>query len=192
MKQSEKVALLDLDGSLADYDTAMRRELKLIMSPDEALPQDPWAADGHWEARMSLIKRQPGFWRDLEPIRLGLDIFDLVGTLGYERMILTKGPKRTVSAWTEKMEWCAKHVPEAMVTITEDKGLVYGKMLYDDWPKYILRWLEWRPRGKVIMRDTPHNQGFTHDNVMRVYDFGKVPEGDSYMNQFNRIEVVLR
>jgi hypothetical protein len=45
--------------------------------------------------------------------------------------------------------------------------LVYGKVLYDDFPPYILRWLEWRPRGKVLMLDAQHNRDFTHPNVFR-------------------------
>ena len=32
---------------------------------------------------------------------------------------------------------------------------------------------------------------FEHPNVMRVYDFGKVPDGSSYVNQLNRIEEFL-
>ena len=51
--------------------------------------------------------------------------------------------------------------------MTEDKGLVYGKVLFDDWPEYITSWLEYRPRGLVIMPNHPHNQGFKHPNVIR-------------------------
>ena len=31
----DRVALFDLDGSLADYDLAMRRDLRLLCAPDE-------------------------------------------------------------------------------------------------------------------------------------------------------------
>ena len=48
-----------------------------------------------------------------------------------------------------------------------DKGLVYGKMLVDDHPEYVLRWLKWRKRGFVIMPDQPWNQGFEHDQLYR-------------------------
>jgi 5'-nucleotidase len=53
------------------------------------------------------------------------------------------------------------------VTITMDKGLVYGKVLVDDYPEYALRWLKWRKRGLVIMPNQPWNQGFEHPQVHR-------------------------
>ena len=68
---------------------------------------------------------------------------------------------------------------DAQVTITEDKGLVYGKVLFDDWPNYITRWLKWRKRGLVLMLDHPWNQSFFHPNVIRIKgpeDFPRVEE----------------
>ncbi len=46
---------------------------------------------------------------------------------------------------------------------------MYGKMLTDDWPNYMIRWLEWRPRGLGIMPAQKWNEGFEHSNVVR-YD----------------------
>ena len=40
----------------------------------------------------------------------------------------------------------------------------------DDWPEYIKPWLEWRPRGLVIMPDQPWNQDFEHPQVVRHTD----------------------
>tara|TARA_Y100000310_G_C20512920_1_gene729762 strand:+ start:436 stop:588 length:153 start_codon:yes stop_codon:yes gene_type:complete len=48
------------------------------------------------------------------------------------------------------------------MTITEDKGIVYGKVLVDDYPCYIKRWLENRPRGLVIMPAHSYNRDFEH------------------------------
>ena len=71
------------------------------------------------------------------------------------------------------MAWFQKHVrpkaPEAKITITQDKGLFYGTFLVDDWPEYIERWLEHRPRGLVIMPAHSWNQNFQHSQVIR-YD----------------------
>ena len=61
------------------------------------------------------------------------------------------------------------------ITITQDKGLVYGKVLVDDYPVYVVRWLEWRPRGLVIMPANPSNVRFTHPNVIR-YDSTNIDE----------------
>lgn len=171
-RPSEKIALLDMDSSLADFEARMTEKLKELVSPYEAgidysELRYPNEVPDWFRARKDLIKREPGFWRDLPVIPIGMELYHLLGELGYERMILTKGPRTNTPAWTEKVQWCVKHVPDAEITITHDKGLVYGKVLYDDFPPYILRWLEWRPRGKVLMLDAPHNHDFQHPNVLR-------------------------
>jgi hypothetical protein len=89
--------------------------------------------------------------------------------LGYYLSILTQGPKANPVAWSHKVKWCFKHVPNIDITITRNKGLVYGKVLMDDYPEYIQQWLEHRPRGLVIMPAQKWNVDFTHPNVIR-YD----------------------
>ena len=177
--QNSGTALVDLDGSCANYDQAMVRELNKIRSPNE--PEIKNIPYGHVPAylqhRMDLIKRQPGFWLGLPTIQIGLDICELLrDRLKFQLMVLSKGPKRTTAAWTEKVEWVAKHLPHADVTITHDKGLVYGRILFDDYPPYILRWLAHRPRGKVLMLDTPYNQEFVHPNVLRIQQYETLQE----------------
>lgn len=164
----ELVALIDLDGTLADFDGAMNDQLRLLASPAE-LEDGSWnnMSLDHIEARRSVIKRVPGFWRGLKPIPEGLEVLDLIKKIGFEPHILTKGPFNTTSAWTEKVEWCRERLGRTPVTITEEKGLVYGRVLFDDWPNYITSWLKWRPRGLVVMLDQPWNQGFEHPNVFR-------------------------
>lgn len=90
-----RVALIDLDGTLADYESAMHKALLQIQGPMESLI---FTGDEYLENRMNLIKAQPGFWENLPPIYTGLKVFDVLGTLGYQRMILTKGPRNTETA----------------------------------------------------------------------------------------------
>lgn len=149
-KPAEPVALVDMDGTLCDYDGRMRAELAAIRAPEEREPRD-WDHSPHMSSRRRLIKTTPGFWEHLEPLSLGFDVLDVLRDLDYEIHILTKGPANASGAWTEKVRWCQQHVPDIPVTITSDKGLAYGKVLVDDWPPYFLRWLEWRPRGLVII-----------------------------------------
>jgi hypothetical protein len=166
------IALFDMDGSLADYVGGMVRNLDTLRSPGEPAITDEnlWDIEnlGHLRARMDLIKSQPGWWLGLEPIPLGMQVLALCQQLGFAVHILTKGPKRHSLAWDEKVRWCQRHVgPDVDIHVTSDKGLVYGKMLYDDYPEYMLRWLRHRPRGLGIMPVTPHNRDFTHPNVVR-------------------------
>jgi len=179
-KPLEAIALFDLDATLADFIQAMEAEMLKLAAPNE----DPALWNGSRtkmpdfiRARRSLIKKSPGFWENLHEVQAGFDVYNLVSELGFEKHILTKGPATSTNAWTEKVHWCQAHVPDAAVTISQDKGLVYGRILVDDWPDYIMRWLEWRPRGLVIMLDWPHNQTiededgnevpFEHPNVFR-------------------------
>jgi len=171
MNLPERIALIDMDGTVVDYDGQMKRDLEALRSPNEP-PYDalgPQDHAPHIEARMSVIKRQPGWWRNLPEYPVGMGVVAMLRELGFSLNILTKGPYRTTAAWMEKVDWVRSHIPDAAVTITEDKGLVYGKVLVDDWPPYIQRWLAWRPRGLVIMPDHPWNADFTHPNVIQ-YD----------------------
>jgi 5'(3')-deoxyribonucleotidase len=168
--QPELVANIDLDGTVANFNKALLAALNLIRNPlepvytSEHLDNPPdWL-----EERMGYIKRSPGFWRNLEPISLGMQVVDIIREEGYRLNVLTKGPRRSTSAWTEKVEWAKEFLPDAQVTITQDKGLVYGRVLFDDWPIYITRWLDHRPRGLVLMLDHSWNQNFQHPNVVRI------------------------
>lgn len=164
----DRVALVDLDGTVADFDRGIQEAFaKTFVGFDDALL--PEAVRDRVEL---LIKQQPGFWRNLPPIELGLKIACQLEKLGYRIMVLSKGPVRSTNAWTEKVEWCRQWLPFADVTITFDKGLVYGRVLVDDFPEYILRWLEWRPRGVVLMPRRPCNAGFKHPNVHEVAEDG--------------------
>ena len=172
MKQSERIALIDMDGSVADFDSAMQRDLESLRAPGE----EPYVAGPgqentppHIKRRKSLIKQQPGWWRGLARHEPGFLLVKLLRDLEFQLHVLTKGPWNTTSAWTEKVEWCREHLPDAQVTITEDKGLVYGKVLVDDYPPYVEAWLAHRPRGLVLMPAWPWNVGafVDHPNVIR-------------------------
>jgi hypothetical protein len=174
----ERQALIDLDGSLADYDGALRAAMDAIRAPGEPPYADRLAVgreEPHMEARRKLIQAQPGFWRGLERIERGFEVVDRMRRIGFGLHVLTKGPRATVGAWSEKLAWCIAELPDAMVTITSDKSAVYGRVLLDDWPAYFVAWLKARPRGLVICVAQPWNADYRaggpleHANVLR-YD----------------------
>jgi 5'(3')-deoxyribonucleotidase len=181
----DRIALIDLDGTAADYDAAMQAQLRLIRSPGEAADVrrpvlDEDEAD-YMKARRKLIQRQPGFWRNLKPLPMGFEVIEEMRRLTFSLHVLTKGPTSTPNAWSEKLEWCQEHIPDAAVTISGDKSLVYGRVLFDDWPSYYLKWLLVRPRGLVVCLAHPWNEDFRqggpkeHPNVFR-YDGTNRPE----------------
>jgi hypothetical protein len=167
---SDNIGLFDLDGSLANYDKAILEGLAALKSPDESVIEDVRAVGEipHVKARMDLIMRQPSWWCNLEPIPMGFQVLELAKEIGFQIHVLTQGPRTKPLAWKEKVEWCHKHLgPDIDIHITHNKGMVYGKFLYDDYPDYMLRWLEHRPRGLGIMPVSGSNKEFRHPQVVR-------------------------
>jgi hypothetical protein len=159
---SPKLALFDLDGTLADYDASMREYMENLglVYPENRTDETP-----QMEYARKLIQRQPGFWRDLGEYAPGFDLLDLAMKIGFDIMVLTKGPMGTTGAWSEKVEWAKKHLPDIPVTIAADKSLVYGRVLVDDWPEYYVPWLANRPRGIVIVPEQTWNLNTEHPNA---------------------------
>ncbi|KKM17262.1 hypothetical protein LCGC14_1677460 [marine sediment metagenome] len=162
MLSEREIALVDMDGTLCDYESALNAKMK------EVLGDDVCTWDPKYDKLRDLIKAQPGFWRDLEPIAFGMEVFTALQDVGFEIHILTKGPYRTTISWAEKVEWCRRWVPGTPVTITENKGMVYGKVLFDDYPDYCEAWMKWRPRGLVIMPAYDHNKEFAENHSNQV------------------------
>ena len=162
--EEDRIALIDLDGTIADYDTEMSLQMSLILSPGDStythrpvLDQDELP---YFQARRKLIQRQPGFWRNLKPIPRGFEVVEEMRKLKFVLHVLTKGPTSTPSAWSEKVEWSHEHIADAAITISGDKSLVYGRVLFDDWPSYFEKWLAKRPRGLVICLAHSWNEEF--------------------------------
>jgi len=179
MQDDDKVALIDLDGTVADYDTAMKSELDQLRSPGEAPVVDRYMdrennevkEQPHLERRRKLIQQKPGFWRNLPRHSLGFQVIEEMRALKFTLGVLTKGPGKTPGAWTEKFEWCQLNLPDADVTITQNKARVYGRVLFDDWPDYFIPWLVHRPRGLVIAVAQPWNANM-QDIIAQAKDSG--------------------
>ncbi|MBC8435166.1 hypothetical protein H8D91_01545 [archaeon] len=171
MEDLQNIALFDMDGTLCDHDKALFRDLELLRSPSEKQYKNLAEKDipAYVLKRANLIRVQEYWWQTLPKFKLGWDVLEEAKKLEYKIMILTQGPKSKPHAWSGKMKWIDKHLPGVDVTITRDKGLVYGKVLVDDFPPYIERWLEHRKRGLVIMPANEYNSNFKHPNVIR-YD----------------------
>lgn len=162
------VALFDLDGTLADYDGQLRRDLQHIAGPDD--PPIDWLKYGmpeYLDRRRRVITSQPGWFANLPKHEPGFQLLELAEAIGFEVHILTKGPRGNRAAWSEKVQWCDVHVPGRPIHVVSDKSLSYGRVLVDDWPQYFLPWLAWRPRGLVVAPAHPWNEGVDHTNLIR-------------------------
>lgn len=164
----DNIALFDMDGTIADYDGAMRRELQYLYGPNEPQFENLWDVPDYIESRMNMIKNVPGWWRNLPPLISGLSLLKDCQKIGYEVHILTQGPASRPHAWKEKIEWVRDYLGDVDITITRNKGLVYGKVLVDDYPDYMTKWLKWRKRGLGIMPETDSNKDFEHNQVTKL------------------------
>lgn len=167
----DDVALIDLDGTLCDYDGAMQASMNELASPGEPFELTGYGQEHppHIWNRMKLIKSKGDWWENLPKFQLGFDVLEILDELEFYQSILTQGPKENPIAWSHKVRWCMKNVPQIDITITRNKGLVYGKVLMDDFPDYVDNWLEHRPRGLVIMPAQKWNEKYKRKNVIR-YD----------------------
>ena len=168
--QIKPIALFDMDGTIADYVSAMKRDMESMRSPEEPESDGDnlWDKDapGHIKARKETIEKKHGWWRELEPISVGMEVMKLAQELGFEIRILTKGPNAVPQAWAEKLEWCQEHLgEETQVTITRDKGTVYGRVLVDDFWPFMKGWLKHRKNGLGLMPGDSDNKDVPHPNV---------------------------
>jgi len=167
----ENIALFDMDATLCDYDKAVKRDYDKMKAPSDpeysAFNKEIESTD-YLRNRIRILRNVPGWWQDLEKYAPGFEILNLAKDLGFSIHILTKGPRSSTNSWAEKVEWCKRNLEEydVNITISEDKGLVYGKVLVDDYPEYVEQWLRNRPRGLVIMPLHEWNKNFKHDNVI--------------------------
>ncbi len=99
--------------------------------------------------------------------------------------MLTKGPRTNAPAWSEKLEWVQKHLPDvAGVHVGSDKSLVYGRVLVDDFPDYFESWLNVRPRGLVVCVAQPWNARFANNADPRVFRY----DGTNYDAMCERLQ----
>jgi hypothetical protein len=168
---SDLAALFDMDGTLFDYEGSLKLELAKIRAPNEQeIPFNFNNNPAYIENRIKLITGFESFWSEMPKFQLGWDVLEIAREMEYQINILTQGPKNNPSAWSGKKKCIDQHFGEdCNLTLTRNKGLVYGKILVDDYPGYIAPWLKWRKNGLVIMPANSFNEGYSHPQVIR-YD----------------------
>ena len=171
-EDSQDIALFDMDGTLCDYHGKLLGDLSLLAGPREKKKlssQDLFDSDlpTYLRQRIRLIRRQPGWWKNLPFLKMGMDLYQLTQEMGYENVVVTKGPRSIPQAWGEKQAWVKRRLGDTKMVLADDKSLVYGKVLVEDYLPFIEPWLEQRPRGLVIIPDHSHNKGFSHPRAVR-------------------------
>ena len=164
------IALIDLGDTLCDCTSALTSGMARLRASGEDMAD--WGLKSlppHLEARRQKVMATPGFWRDLAPLPLGFELMRLLQAEGFGVHIVTKGPYDVPQAWADKVAWCRRHVPKVPVVVTDDKALVYGHVLVEDWLPYLARWQQ-RWSGLAIVPAQPWNVHATLDARVIRYD----------------------
>ena len=169
----DNVVNFDMDGTLCDYSGQLLKDLKLIAGPsDPEIGLNDLHHCPQWlDNRIDLIRKVPGWWKSLPRLQSGFEILTMFKYIGFKINIFTKGPEKAKIAWTEKFEWCDKHVKpivhDYQMTVTMEKSRGYGKVLVDDFGPYMDAWIARRPRGLGIMPEQPWNVDYSHPQVIK-------------------------
>jgi hypothetical protein len=167
------IALFDMDDTLFDYLGSLRKELEKIRAPNEPeiilnfqkLPQ-------HIKNRIGLITGYESFWSEMPKFQLGWDVFSIAEELGYSNVIATKGPAKNPVAWSGKKKCITEHLGPfcGLVEVNnQDKNLIYGHILVDDYPDYVGPWLSVWKESWAILPAHEYNKDYKHPRAIR-YD----------------------
>ena len=183
----ELIALFDMDGTLFDYEAQLKEDLSKIASPEEKEIRFNFEDNPKYlQNRIDLITSHESWWQNLPKFKLGWDVLEITKKLGFHHTILTQGPRSKPAAWSGKKRCADEHFGENFdITLTRNKGLVYGKVLVDDFPGYIEKWLKHRKNGLVIMPANEGNENFKHPQVIR-YDGTNLEEVKNALEEVKR------
>ena len=181
-----RIALIDMDSTLFDYQNQLVADLQKLRSPSETeeVLYYGWKNNPTWlQARIDVVRHQPGWWRNLPRLEIGWQILRACQDVGFCCHILTKCPRSKPVAWMEKVQCINDHLgdkfPVHMVNSGDDSGKDksnnYGRVLVDDSPEMMEHWLSNMKRGLGIMPAHPWNESFSHQNVFRYSGIDDMP-----------------
>ena len=194
------ICLVDMDGTLVDYNQAMYDSLMEVMPPSlhpmvEEHRHNMWPLDDiPWlKTLMRTIKSVPGWWLNMPSYKMGWDVYRAAEELKFDMKILTKGPWNNTQAWKEKVDYIYKHFPEntpEIDIVSKDKHGISGSILVEDYLPYLEPWLEHNPKGLGVLIDSPTSTGWTHSRCIR-YDGHNLEEVEHQMRLLKLKESTL-
>lgn len=163
---TNKTALVDVDGVLADFTTAALRGTQL--SSENVTQWDFFSQLSVAEAKLVRDRlHYPMFWRsDIRPIETARGFGDRLRVAGYEEVVLITAPwsKQTMAARTE---WLVEHYGGQFDALVFDKNKARhrGDLLIDDKPSNLTEWQS-ANSGLAICYEQPYNAEFTASEFM--------------------------
>ena len=113
----KKRICVDMDGVLCDFAGALAKQ-----GPE---------MKKEYSGKATAV---PGFFLNMEPMPGAIEAFEKLAA-NYDVYILSTGPWSSPGAWTEKVLWVQKHLPEAAfkrLILGHEKDLLRGDIIIDD------------------------------------------------------------
>ncbi len=113
----KKILYVDMDNVLVDFESGMKRTDKGTLKEHEGHPDDI-----------------PGIFSKMDPMPGAIDGFKFLAK-HFDIYILSTAPWKNPSAWSDKLEWVKKYLPDdayKRLIITHYKNLNKGDYLIDD------------------------------------------------------------
>lgn len=167
--------LFDLDDTLVDYTGGLIKSLNAKKSPFEPKYHSIIPRNKKNKTLVEEIRNKNGWWQNLEKLEHGFNLYELAQKFNHDIYITTQGPNSSPNAWSEKFLWSKKETPNAKLIITQNKSIINGDYLVDDYPPYLKDWLKTRKDAIAIMPVHSLNKNFFHKQVIK-YDGKNIDE----------------
>jgi 5'-nucleotidase len=170
------VVLLDMDGTVVDWDTGFRQawaDRSTIDRTKSYAMEDCVPAEFKEEAKQVMMS--PGFFRHLPPFPNALEAVKKMEQAGFQIWFCTSPLLGHPTCCQEKLEWVQEHFGleyVKRVILCQDKTTVRGDILVDDKPS--ITGLH-PPTWQQCIFDAPYNQARTDLSRMTEWSDWEIP-----------------
>jgi 5'-nucleotidase len=162
-----------MDGVLSDFDGEFLRRWRKRHPEKFHIPMEErttfYVKEQYPDELKPLISEiilEPGFFRDMRPVKGGTEALTEMDRMGFDVFICTSPLSTYRNCVLEKFEWVERHLGSSWVKrviLTKDKTLVKAAYLIDDKPE--ITGVEEMPSWEHIIYDRPYNQGVNKRRV---------------------------
>jgi 5'(3')-deoxyribonucleotidase len=167
MDEKRPVLLLDVDGVLADFMSAILGHVKELTGQSFVESEiTEWDIFEFFERKSLNIKAaclerlaEPGLAAGLEPYPGSIEWVDRLK--GLTSLYIVTAPADISPTWAhERTWWLNRHyrIPADRIIYTASKHLVRGDIFVDDRPEFVCQWKKYNPEGIAVLWDHPYNR----------------------------------
>jgi len=155
-----RIALLDVDGVVADFTGTLLRTLGSSLTPADITEYDIFRLLGDQREQAYAICQDEEFWRRLDVIPGAAEGVEKLRSEGYSVYWVTS-PWYTCKGWyLARGAWLKEHfgTPYRHMLPLSEKAMVDGDVFIDDRPDMVVAWWARRGDGVSLLYDQPYNE----------------------------------